>query len=135
GMGGKWSEKERGMYGIEETGLLPSRLRALAVPPEAVDLVLISHLHFDHAGGATTRAADGSIVPTFPNADYVVQRGELEHARAPFDRDRASYRPADFEPVAAAGRWQTVEGDVEVVPGIRCLKIKGHNETIESFEF
>ncbi|HEV8267299.1 MAG TPA: MBL fold metallo-hydrolase [Thermoanaerobaculia bacterium] len=131
GMGGKWSEKERGMYGIEETGLLPDRLRALGVPPEAIDLVLISHLHFDHAGGATTRREDGAVVPTFPNADYVIQKGELEHARAPYDRDRASYRPDDFEPV---GRWKMVDGDVEIAPGIRCFRVKGHNETIQSFE-
>ena len=72
GMGGKWSAKEREMYAIEETGLLPNRLRALGVPPEAIDVVLISHLHFDHAGGATTRNEAGEIVLTFPNADYVV---------------------------------------------------------------
>ncbi len=135
GMGGKWTDKEREMYAIDETGLLPDRLRALGVPPEAIDVVLISHLHFDHAGGATTRTADGGIVPTFPNADYVVQAGELEHARHPYDRDRASYRPEDFEPVARAGKWKTVEGDQEIVPGIRVLKIKGHNDTIQSFEF
>lgn len=134
GMGSRWSEKEREMYAIEETGLLPSALRALGVSPEAIDLVLISHLHFDHAGGATTTNAAGEIVPTFPNADYVIQRGELEHARAPYDRDRASYRPDDFEPIAKAGKWRTVEGDVEIVPGIRALQIKGHNATIQSFE-
>ncbi len=135
GMGGKWSAKEREIYAIEETGLLPNRLRALGVPPEAIDVVLISHLHFDHAGGATTRNEAGEIVLTFPNADYVVQAGELEHARHPYDRDRASYKPDDFEPVAREGKWKTIEGDQEIVPGIRALRIKGHNETIQSFAF
>jgi glyoxylase-like metal-dependent hydrolase (beta-lactamase superfamily II) len=135
GMGSRWSEKEREMYSIQETGLLPEGLRALGVPPEAIDLVLISHLHFDHAGGGTYRNEAGEVVPTFPNADYVIQAGELEHARHPYARDRASYRPDDFEPIARASRWKTVEGDVEIVPGIRTLKIKGHNETIQSFEF
>ena len=76
----------------------------------------------------------GDLVPTFPNADYVVQAGELEHARHPYDRDRASYKPDDFEPVAREGKWKTIEGDQEIVPGIRALRIKGHNETIQSFE-
>lgn len=134
GMGSRWSEKERDIYAIEETGLLPERLRALGVPPEAIDLVLISHLHFDHAGGATRADASGDVVPAFPNARYVVQAGELSHARAPYDRDRASYRPDDFEPVANAGLFRAVDGDVEIVPGLRALRIKGHNETIQSFE-
>src|ERR1700682_411862 len=77
GMGSRWSAKERDMYAIEETGRLPERLGALGVPPEAIDIVLVSHLHFDHAGGCTRVNENGEVVPTFPNADYVIQAGEL----------------------------------------------------------
>ena len=63
------------------------------VKPEDIDLVINTHLHFDHAGG-NTRLANGKLVPAFPNAKYMVQRTELQHAMRPTERDRASYFPA-----------------------------------------
>ncbi|HXM92786.1 MAG TPA: MBL fold metallo-hydrolase [Candidatus Dormibacteraeota bacterium] len=94
-------------------------------------MVINTHLHFDHAGG-NTRSIDDRDVLSFPNAQYVVQRGELEHAMSPTDRDRASYFPDRFVPVSAAGQWQLVEGDVEIVPGISVIRIPGHNATIQA---
>ena len=91
-----------------------------------------THLHFDHAGGNTTLDPElendprRHVRPTFPNATYVVQRGELEFARHTNERTRASYLPPNFEPVAAAGRWRLIEGDVEVLPGISVRLTPGH---------
>jgi glyoxylase-like metal-dependent hydrolase (beta-lactamase superfamily II) len=94
--------------------------------------VINTHLHFDHAGGNTTIDPElendprRHVRPAFPNATYVVQRGELEFARHTNERTRASYFPPNFEPVAAAHRWQTVEGDAEILPGISLRLTPGH---------
>ncbi len=84
-----------------------------------------SHLHFDHAGGNTTRGADGAIRPTFPNARYVVQRGECEYATHTNERTAASYFAHNFDPVAEAGSSSSIDGDGEIVPGIRCVPTPG----------
>lgn len=131
GNGTKWDAKLRYIYGIEEGDPLQASLEENGVKPKEIDLVINTHLHFDHAGG-NTRPIDGQDMPFFPNAQYVVQRGELEHAMSPTDRDRASYFPDRFVPVSAAGQWQLVEGDVEVVPGISVIRIPGHNATIQA---
>jgi len=130
GIGHKWDPRSRDRYSItHETDIL-SELGARGLGPEDIDIVINTHLHFDHAGTNTVER-DGEIVPTFPRARYVVQRGELEHARSPHERDRASYRPEDFEPVARAGQIEQVDGDSEVVPGVRVLKLSGHNRDLQ----
>jgi glyoxylase-like metal-dependent hydrolase (beta-lactamase superfamily II) len=70
---------------------------------------------------------DGKPVPVFSNAQYMVQRGELEHAKAPTERDRGSYYPDDFVPIEAAGQWSLLNGDAEPVPGIELVRTPGHN--------
>ncbi len=87
--------------------------------------MIISHLHFDHAGGAT-RAVDGKLVPTFPKAKYYVQRGEWEFAHNANARAKASYRSDDFEPLQTHGVLQLVDGDTEIVPGIWVRLTGGH---------
>jgi glyoxylase-like metal-dependent hydrolase (beta-lactamase superfamily II) len=94
-------------------------------------MVINTHLHFDHAGG-NTRVVGDRDVPTFPNAQYVVQRAELEHAMNPTERDRASYFADRFVPVSEAGQWRLVDGDVEIVPGISVVRIPGHNADIQA---
>jgi glyoxylase-like metal-dependent hydrolase (beta-lactamase superfamily II) len=126
GNGTKWDAKLRNIYGFAEGDPYTGSLAKAGVNPEDIDLVINSHLHFDHAGG-NTRLVDGRLVPTFPNAKYVVQRTELEHAMHPTERDRASYYAHDFVPITEAGRWQLVDGDREVLPGISVVKIPGHN--------
>jgi glyoxylase-like metal-dependent hydrolase (beta-lactamase superfamily II) len=110
---------------------LKDSLARVGVAAEKVDMVINTHLHFDHAGG-NTYVVDGRCVPTFPNAQYVVQRAELEHAMNPTERDRASYFPDRFVPVSEAGQWQLVDGDVEIVPGISVVRIPGHNADIQA---
>jgi glyoxylase-like metal-dependent hydrolase (beta-lactamase superfamily II) len=131
GNGTKWDPKLRNIYGIQEGDPLRDSLSTVGVTPEKVDMVINTHLHFDHAGG-NTRVVNGRDVPVFPNAQYVVQRGELEHAMNPTERDRGSYYPDRFIPVNEAGQWRLVDGDVEIVPGISVMRIPGHNADIQA---
>ncbi len=125
GAGDKWDAKQRDIYDFQGGSRLPDQLAARGVQPEQIDLVINTHLHFDHCGW-NTRVVDGKTVPTFPNARYVVHRGELEHARRPTERDRASYIGDNFLPVEAAGQWWLLEGDREVAPGVELLRVPGH---------
>jgi glyoxylase-like metal-dependent hydrolase (beta-lactamase superfamily II) len=125
GAGTKWNEKQRDIYGFE--ALSPEQfLEPVGLTPEDIDVVLDSHLHFDHAGGNTTLDRSGRAVPSFPNARYVVQKGELEFARSDNERVRASYVRDNFEPVADAGMFDVVEGEVQVDARIDVLMAPGH---------
>ncbi len=131
GAGNKENEKFIDIYGIENEGaegrtLLEDGLRSLGFRPEDVVLMIDTHLHFDHAGGNTYRDATGRIVPTFPKARYIVQRGEYEWASRTNERTAASYFPHNFEPVREAGLLDLVDGDREVAPGIRVVRTPGH---------
>ncbi len=128
GIGAKWSAKHIEMYGIAHETTVPQSLARLGLSPEAITLVINTHLHFDHAGGNTYRAEDGALRPTFPKARYVVQRAEYDHAQRPHERDRASYLRDDWEPVAAAGQFAFVYGEAEVSPGVRVVPVRGHND-------
>jgi len=126
GAGDKWDAKRRGIYAFEGQPRLPEQLAAHGVRPEQVDIVVNTHLHFDHCGW-NTRLVNGKAVPLFPNARYVVQRGELEHARNPSERDRASYFPDNFAPMEESGQWWLLDGDQEILPGIDLIRAPGHN--------
>ena len=131
GNGAKWDAKLRQIYGIPEGDGLQTALAQAGVKSKDIDIVINTHLHFDHAGGNTIPSGDRDI-PAFPQAKYIVQREELEHAQHPGERDRASYFPDRFEPITEAGQWQLVDGDVEIVPGISVKRIPGHNLTIQA---
>ena len=88
--------------------------------------MLLTHLHFDHSGW-NTREAGGGLVPTFPNARYWLCRGEVEHARHPNERDRASYDPRNWEPLFAAGVVELFDDEAAPVAGVRAVKVPGHN--------
>jgi glyoxylase-like metal-dependent hydrolase (beta-lactamase superfamily II) len=125
GMGERWSEKEVRMYRIDRSTTLVGGLRARGLGPEDIDVVVNTHLHFDHAGG-NTRAEGGRVVPAFPRARYIVQRGEWDDATHPHERSRASYRADDFVPVAEAGQLDLIDGEAEVAPGVRAVRVGGH---------
>jgi len=136
-LGNKEDAKFLDIYGVENQGLegatqLEDALASAGFLPRDVKWVINTHLHFDHAGGNTTMDPDlendprRHVRPTFPNATYVVQRGDLEFARNINERTRASYLPRNFEPVAAAHRWKLLEGDSEVLPGISVRLTPGH---------
>ena len=131
GAGNKESEKFLGLYGIENAGtagrtLLEDGLAALGVRPEDVGIVIDTHLHFDHAGGNTYVEAGGEPRATFPNARYVVQRGEYIYATHTNERTAGSYFPHNFGPIAAADRFDFVDGEREIVYGIRVIPTPGH---------
>lgn len=131
GSGTKWDAKLRDIYRIEAGDPLLDSLAACGVRAEEVNAVINTHLHFDHAGG-NTRFADGKAVATFPNARYYVQESELDHARQPSERDRASYFPENFEPLVKSQQWELLDGDGEVFPGISVERIPGHNADIQA---
>jgi glyoxylase-like metal-dependent hydrolase (beta-lactamase superfamily II) len=129
GIGNKEDEKFRDIYAVENEGS-PTRLedgiRAAGFEPDDVDRVALTHLHFDHAGGSTFRDEDGAIRPAFHRARYLVQEKELAFARQANERTRGSYLPDNFEPVAEAGLFDPVDGEVEVASGVRFLATPGH---------
>ncbi len=125
GMGDKWGEKEQRLYRLERGAGLLGALAERGIGPQDIDLVINTHLHFDHSGG-NTRRVDGRPVPTFPKARYVVQLGEWEDATRPHERSRASYLEENFVPLAEARQLETVQGRVEVVPGVWVVPVGGH---------
>jgi glyoxylase-like metal-dependent hydrolase (beta-lactamase superfamily II) len=126
GIGTKLSEKQARQFGVwEPDGLLRS-LGRLGVRPGEVDLVVATHLHWDHAGGFTRRGSGGRVELTFPRARHVVQRAEWEFALHPDPRSRAGYMEDDLLPVADAGLLELVEGEAEVVPGLVVRQTGGH---------
>jgi glyoxylase-like metal-dependent hydrolase (beta-lactamase superfamily II) len=106
---------------------LPESIAAAGFEPGDVTHVVLSHLHFDHCGWNTRRDAAGRVVPTFPNARYWLARGEVEHAREPNERDRASYFPENWEPLFESGVAELFDDEAEIVPGVRAVKAPGHN--------
>jgi glyoxylase-like metal-dependent hydrolase (beta-lactamase superfamily II) len=129
GAGNKEDAKFHDIYGIENAGAptrLEDGLRALGFAPDDVDIMIDTHLHFDHAGGNTFKAEDGSIQLSFPRARYVVQRGEFDWAHNRNERVRASYFPHNFDPVATANCFDFVTGEAEIIPGISVRLTPGH---------
>jgi glyoxylase-like metal-dependent hydrolase (beta-lactamase superfamily II) len=137
GLGNKEDGRFIKLYGVENQGpggrsLLESGLQEAGVQPADVRWVINTHLHFDHAGGNTWEETDENGVAvggprlTFPKATHVVQWGELEFARRANERTRLTYLSPNFEPVAEAGKWRLLRGDVEILPGISAWVTPGH---------
>jgi glyoxylase-like metal-dependent hydrolase (beta-lactamase superfamily II) len=132
GIGEKFSNKQTLMYGITRERPLADSLREIAgVGPDAITIVINTHLHFDHAGGNTALDGDGKPIPAFPNARYFVSRAELEHGQQPTERDRASYLPENWQPLEENGQLELKEPEYEVVPGLRMETHAGHNRTMQ----
>ena len=132
GAGDKWSPRQEAIYGIARERTLAESLRdATGFGPEEITIVVNTHLHFDHAGGNTTRDASGQIVPAFPNARYFVSRAEYEHAENPHERDRASYLPENWRALVESGQLELKEADYEIAPGLRMETIAGHSRTMQ----
>lgn len=115
-------EKFETIYGLERDETIFRGLDGLGLTPEDIHLVINTHLHFDHAGRNLTALGE----PTFPNARYVVQAQELRDARHTHERNRASYVPQTFEPIAAAGLFDLIDGEHELRPGLSVVPLPGH---------
>jgi glyoxylase-like metal-dependent hydrolase (beta-lactamase superfamily II) len=126
GYGSKSSAKQKANFCLQDGLPIVDNLKLLKVQPSDIDLVILSHLHFDHAGGSTCFADDHRLVPTFPNARYLVQRSEWEDANAQLPELAGAYFLDDFAPLAEAGQLHLLEGDSEVGPGLSVRLTGGH---------
>jgi len=131
GAGNKETSKFHDIYGLENAGangrtLLEDGLSQIGVRPEDIGIVIDTHLHFDHAGGNTYVEDGGEPRLSFPNARYVVQRGEWVYATHPNERTAGSYFAHNYAPVVAADRFDFVDGEREIVHGVRVVPTPGH---------
>lgn len=139
GHGCKYGTKDQAIFAIDSSHWLQPRLLEAGVDPATITDVVLSHLHFDHAGGLTMPRAGGAphpddptlrdplaCIPTFPNARVHVQRREFEDARANFGIMTMTYREENYAPIDAVNAWQLHDGDAEIIPGIRAWRTPGH---------
>jgi glyoxylase-like metal-dependent hydrolase (beta-lactamase superfamily II) len=126
GNGTKWPDKLKDIYKLDTTRHdLLSSLKQHGVTPDDITDVILTHLHFDHAGGSTT-LVEGKLVPTFPHARYYVQKDHWELSQKPTDKDRGSFMRDDFMPLMEHGVLELVEGEFEIFPGIDLIVCNGH---------
>jgi len=124
GIGNKLAQKQREIF--QSKGMLPASFKAAGIGLDEVDVVINSHLHFDHCGWNTTLREDSSVIPTFSNARYYAHRGEVEHGRLQLERDAVSYTADNYEPLIASGQMTLLEGPKEILPGIAVELYPGH---------
>jgi glyoxylase-like metal-dependent hydrolase (beta-lactamase superfamily II) len=128
GMGNKLSDRMIKFYG--QPAKLLSNLAAAEIAPEDVDIVINTHLHFDHCGWNTVRDKNGKISPTFPRAKYYAPEGEWQYARRPSERDAISYLSENYDPLVASGQMTLLQGGEEIVPGISVRTFPGHTASM-----
>ncbi|MBO6576566.1 MAG: MBL fold metallo-hydrolase [Rhodothermales bacterium] len=127
GIGDKFDAKHRGIYAMEQGPSLVDGLRAMGVAPSDVTDVVLTHLHFDHCGGATT-FRDGASRVIFDRAVHHVQRAHWEWAQAGNSREQASFLPENLLPLEAEGQLNLLDGNVDLFPGISVEAVNGHTE-------
>lgn len=126
GIGDKFNEKYKQIYGIQRVPTLEDQLAEVGISKNDVSIVINSHLHWDHAGGNTQKDSNNDWVPGFPNARYVVQRGEYEFATHLNERTRGSYRVEDYVALEKAGCFDFADGDTTVLEGVKVVRSGGH---------
>ena len=126
GIGAKMDAKSTDIYAIDRASPLESTLREAGLTAADVPIVLASHLHFDHAGGFTAVDESGAVIPAFPNARYVINRGEWEDATHPHERNRASYFAENFVPLLDAGVVEFTDDNATIADGVRVERTGGH---------
>jgi glyoxylase-like metal-dependent hydrolase (beta-lactamase superfamily II) len=129
GVGNKLSEKMVQIY--SQPAQLLENLSAAGFAPEDFDVVINTHLHFDHCGWNTVRQGS-RVVATFPKAKYYVQEGEWQYAQTAGERDRISYISDNYDPLVASGQMQLLRGDQEIVPGISVRVFSGHTAHMQA---
>jgi glyoxylase-like metal-dependent hydrolase (beta-lactamase superfamily II) len=129
GIGNKLPARMVKIYG--QPAELLNNLCGMGVSPEQIDIVINTHLHFDHCGWNTQRQGD-KIVATFPKARYYVQEGEWQHARQQHERDAVSYISDNYDPLISNGQMHLLKGDQEIVPGVSVQVFRGHTENMQA---
>ena len=120
----------RKFYG--QPAKLLENLSTAGIAPDDIDVVINSHLHFDHCGWNTVRDKNGKIVPTFPRAKYYAPEGEWQYARKPSERDAISYIPENYDPLVESGQMTLLKGGEEIVPGISVETFRGHTASMQA---
>ncbi len=131
GVGAKLKEHFKDMYRVEREHGLVQSLGSIGIEPEEIDIVINTHLHFDHCGGNTIER-NGSYVPTFPNAQYVIQAQEWAAAMNPNERTKASYLKENFEPLKNAAQLMLVAGEYTISEGVTVIPTPGHTQGHQS---
>ena len=129
GIGNKLSEKMKKFYEPKEK--LLENLHHAGLAPEDIDIVINSHLHFDHCGWNTVYQG-GKAVATFPRAKYYVQEGEWKHAHLQLERDRVSYISDNYDPLVSSGQMQLLNGSADIAPGISVAVFPGHTRNMQA---
>jgi glyoxylase-like metal-dependent hydrolase (beta-lactamase superfamily II) len=129
GIGNKLPERLVQIF--KQPAKLLDNLHDAGVAPEDIDIVINTHLHFDHCGWNTVRRG-GQVVPTFPKAKYYVQRGEWEHGRKQLERDAISYMSPNYDPLIESGQMILLDGDQEILPGISVRVFRGHTANMQA---
>lgn len=132
GIGNKDDAKFCSLYAVDRKPTIEESLAKLNISVNDINIVVSTHLHWDHAGGNTTKGTDGKIRATFPNATYMIQRGEWEEATTPNERTKGSYHQEDFLPLKQAGQLELIVGDTPVEDGIDIITIPGHNRHFQT---
>lgn len=132
GLGDKLSKKTIRQWGLEwPEGTLIENIKKLGVTPEDIDIVIDTHLHADHCGGNTV-IKEGDIIPTFPNAEYFVQRIEFAEARLPNVRTHATYLTENYVPIWTMDKLRLLHGDTQITKHVRCVVTRGHTRAHQS---
>jgi glyoxylase-like metal-dependent hydrolase (beta-lactamase superfamily II) len=129
GIGNKLPERLIKIFG--QPAKLLDNLSAAGVSPEDIDIVINTHLHFDHCGW-NTMLQGGKIVPTFPKAKYYAPEGEWQHGRLQLERDAISYMSDNYDPLIQTGQMELLQGDREIVPGVSVETFPGHTQTMQA---
>jgi glyoxylase-like metal-dependent hydrolase (beta-lactamase superfamily II) len=130
GIGPKLNEKAREIH--KNQALLLENLQHAGVSPQSIDIVINTHLHFDHCGWNTCYDSSGAPEPTFPHATYYAQQGELDHAHEQHERDRVSYLTDNYDPLVRSGQMRLLKGDADIVPGISVEVYPGHTRDLQA---
>ena len=130
GIGPKLNEKSREIH--QNQMLLLESFKQAGISPDEIDIVINTHLHFDHCGWNTHYDNDGKPVPTFPNAVYYAQQGELDHAHEQHERDRVSYLSDNYDPLVDSGQMRLLHGNAEIAPGISVEVYAGHTRDLQA---
>ncbi|MFZ1008663.1 MAG: MBL fold metallo-hydrolase [Candidatus Sulfotelmatobacter sp.] len=130
GMGNKLSERMIKFYG--QPAKLLTSLAAEGIAPDDIDIVINTHLHFDHCGWNTVRDKNGKIVPTFPRAKYYAPEGEWQYAQCPSERDAISYISENYNPLVESGQMTLLKGGEEIAPGISVKTFSGHTAHMQA---
>ena len=128
GIGNKLSDRMIKIF--SQPSKLLENLGAAGIAPEDIDVVINTHLHFDHCGWNTIRDKSGKMGPTFPRAKYYAPEGEWQYARHPSERDVISYLPDNYDPLVASGQMTLLKGGEEIVPGISVQTFPGHTASM-----